>query len=69
MLKANDQILFEYVDNPNGSVHQIAGISNREGNVMAMMPHPERAVDEIQGNTDGYRFLKTIITNYQNQKG
>ena len=43
--------------NPNGSLHDIAGIVNEKGNVLGMMPHPERAVDEILGNTDGLPFF------------
>ena len=43
--------------NPNGSLHDIAGIVNEKGNVLGMMPHPERAVDEVLGNTDGLPFF------------
>ena len=45
-LKAKNQIVFTYRDNPNGSLEDIAGIVNEKGNVLGMMPHPERAVDE-----------------------
>lgn len=41
---------------------QIAGISNRNGNVFGMMPHPERAVDALLGNTDGQAFFKSLLT-------
>ncbi|MGQ0416268.1 phosphoribosylformylglycinamidine synthase subunit PurQ, partial [Bacillus sp. HC-TM] len=46
-LEENNQIAFRYVENPNGSVSDIAGIVNEKGNVLGMMPHPERAVDEL----------------------
>ena len=61
-LEANGQVLFRYVDadgnpspqaNPNGSINNIAGITNRAGNVLGMMPHPERACEDLIGGTDG----------------
>jgi len=52
-LKANDQIVLTYTSNPNGSVADIAGISNLEGNVVGLMPHPERAAHELLGSVDG----------------
>ncbi|MFW5805581.1 MAG: phosphoribosylformylglycinamidine synthase I [Bacteroidales bacterium] len=73
----NKQIIWRYCnergeltqeDNPNGSVMNIAGISNKEGNVFGMMPHPERAADEELGNTDGTMILKSIIYFLENQK-
>lgn len=60
-MKANRQILFTYVDNPNGSTHNIAGICNKQGNVLGMMPHPERACEELLGNVDGRRFFESIL--------
>lgn len=60
-LKANNQIIFRYVDNPNGSVDDIAGISNERGNVVGMMPHPERAVDLLLGSEDGKRMFTSIL--------
>lgn len=72
-LEANDQIVFRYslpsgaVDesaNPNGSVDHIAGVCNRAGNVVALMPHPERAYDGLIGGDDGLKLLKSIL-NYQ----
>ncbi len=60
-LKANDQILFRYVDNPNGSIDDIAGITNEAGNVLGMMPHPERAVREELGSTDGVGLFRSIL--------
>lgn len=60
-LKANNQIIFRYVNNPNGSVEDIAGISNEAGNVVGMMPHPERAVDSLLGSEDGKRMFTSIL--------
>ena len=61
-LKANNQIVFTYTqDNPNGSVENIAGIINERGNVLGMMPHPERAVHELIGGTDGLALFKSIV--------
>ena len=68
-LEANRQILFRYCDengnvsdenNPNGSQLSIAGIVNKNGNVMGMMPHPERACDPTLGRTDGQQIFKSI---------
>ncbi|MBK6537483.1 MAG: phosphoribosylformylglycinamidine synthase subunit PurQ [Ignavibacteria bacterium] len=60
-LIGNNQILFTYTDNPNGSLNNIAGIQNLKRNVLGMMPHPERASDEILGNTDGRRLFESVI--------
>ena len=69
-LNDNGQVMFRYVDNfgnpsnesnPNGSIENIAGISNYEGNVMGMMPHPERASDENLLNTDGLALFQSIL--------
>jgi phosphoribosylformylglycinamidine synthase len=69
-MRRNGQIMFRYSDekgivsqetNPNGSVENIAGVCNERKNVYGMMPHPERAVDEDLGNTDGMMILKSII--------
>jgi len=60
-LIGNNQILFRYTENPNGSVDNIAGIQNVSRNVFGMMPHPERASDDILGNTDGERFFKSVV--------
>jgi phosphoribosylformylglycinamidine synthase subunit PurQ / glutaminase len=59
-LTANNQILFTYSNNPNGSRSSIAGIQNVKRNVMGMMPHPERASDVKLGNTDGLRFIQGL---------
>lgn len=64
-LKANDQIVFTYEgDNINGSVENIAGIINKEGNVLGMMPHPERAVEALLGSEDGKKFFASILNNF-----
>jgi len=60
-LKANDQIAFKYVDNINGSVEHIAGITNKQKNVLGMMPHPERAIEKILGSDDGLKLFQSII--------
>ena len=69
-LEDNAQVVFRYCDesgrvtkesNPNGSVNNIAGIVNEEGNVLGMMPHPERASDILLGLTDGKKIFKSIV--------
>ncbi|MFD1021038.1 phosphoribosylformylglycinamidine synthase subunit PurQ [Thalassobacillus hwangdonensis] len=62
----NDQIVFRYTDNPNGSVGDIAGIINERGNVLGMMPHPERAVESLLGSEDGLRLFQSILTHWRN---
>ena len=70
-LEDQDQILFRYCRdtgienndaNPNGSVNNIAGITNKAKNVFGMMPHPERAADTILGNTDGKNIFESILS-------
>jgi phosphoribosylformylglycinamidine synthase I len=60
-LKENKQIVFTYRNNPNGSVSDIAGIINEQGNVLGMMPHPERAVHPLLGSEDGLRLFTSIL--------
>jgi phosphoribosylformylglycinamidine synthase len=60
-LEAEDRVVFRYLDNPNGSLRDIAGILNRERNVMGMMPHPERASDPLMGSTDGLAVFHSMI--------
>jgi len=69
-LEDNQQILFRYVNfqgeitedsNPNGSLHNIAGISNKQGNVLGMMPHPERAADQRLKAIDGLALFKGLL--------
>ena len=54
-------MVFRYGRNPNGSARDIAGIMNERGNVMGMMPHPERAVDELHGGTDGLAVFESLL--------
>lgn len=65
-LKANNQIAFTYEGtNPNGSLSDIAGITNERGNVLGMMPHPERAVDALLGSADGLKLFKSIVKHWR----
>jgi phosphoribosylformylglycinamidine synthase I len=75
-LRNNDQIVFRYcapdgrIDtaaNPNGSLDAIAGVCNRERNVMGMMPHPERAVEVSLGSTDGLIVLRSLVQSLARQ--
>lgn len=61
-LEDNDQIAFRYAENINGSARHIAGILNAKGNVLGMMPHPERAVDIKHGGTDGLRLFQSLLS-------
>ncbi|MCK4401653.1 phosphoribosylformylglycinamidine synthase subunit PurQ [bacterium] len=60
-LKENNQIVFQYCTNPNGAVDDIAGIINKEGNVLGMMPHPERSSEKELGSQDGLFIFKSIV--------
>ncbi len=60
-LEDNGQVLLRYEPNPNGSVDSIAGVTNLEGNVAGLMPHPEHAVDELLGSTDGRVLLAGLL--------
>ena len=73
-LEANEQVLFRYCDrdgnvsadaNPNGSLRSIAGLTNDHGNVLGMMPHPERCCDPLMGGTDGLRIFRSIVESAQ----
>ncbi|KWX73477.1 phosphoribosylformylglycinamidine synthase subunit PurQ [Paenibacillus jilunlii] len=66
-LKANNQIVFTYSDNPNGSVEHIAGICNVQGNVVGMMPHPERAANSLLGSEDGKRMFTSILKTWRDR--
>lgn len=61
-LQANDRIVLRYVDNPNGSVDDIAGICSAGRNVVGLMPHPERACDALLGSTDGMPLLRSLLS-------
>ena len=74
-LEDNNQIAFKYCSNdgsiineanPNGSVMNIAGIINKQGNVMGMMPHPERSSDSVLGKTDGSLIFRAMVNNILN---
>ena len=60
-LRAEDRIVLRYVDNPNGSVDDIAGICNEGRNVVGLMPHPERAISELLGSADGVPLLRSVL--------
>jgi phosphoribosylformylglycinamidine synthase len=69
-LESENRVVFRYVDaegvetdaaNPNGSVHNIAGIINEAGNVLGVMPHPERSVEELLGSTDGRGLFESLV--------
>ncbi|MBC8043498.1 MAG: phosphoribosylformylglycinamidine synthase subunit PurQ [Rhizobacter sp.] len=71
-LQENNQVVFRYCDhtgdesseaNPNGSLYNIAGIINRRGNVLGLMPHPERACDALLGSTDGQKLFESLVRN------
>jgi phosphoribosylformylglycinamidine synthase subunit PurQ / glutaminase len=73
-LKQANRILFTYCSasgeeddssNPNGSLLNIAGILNKEGNVLGMMPHPERCSEQILGSTDGYKIFAAMLKSFQ----
>ena len=61
-LEAEDRVTFRYVENPNGSLRDIAGILNRERNVMGMMPHPEDATEPLMGSCDGLVVFQSMLT-------
>lgn len=71
MLESTGRVVFRYVDetggataeaNPNGSANNIAGIINERGNVLGMMPHPERSVEELLGGDDGAVIFRSMVT-------
>ena len=60
-VRANGQVLLRYVDNPNGALDDVAGISNEAGNVFGLMPHPERAADDLLGSEDGALIFSSMF--------
>ena len=69
-LKANNQIVFRYYNHdPNGSLEGIAGICNEQGNVLGMMPHPERAVHDLLGSADGRALFTSILKAWRDKQG
>lgn len=66
-LVKNNQIILKYQDNPNGSHDDIAGIVNEQGNVCGMMPHPERALDDILGTDSGVKLFESMVKSWREQ--
>lgn len=66
-IKAKNMDFLKYTDNPNGSVEDIAGLWDRENNVIGMMPHPERAIFAETGNTDGRAFFEAVESLIKNR--
>lgn len=66
-LVERDQIILTYNNNPNGSFKDIAGITNEDGNVCGMMPHPERAMEHILGSEDGIKLFQSMIASWREQ--
>ncbi|RNA66723.1 phosphoribosylformylglycinamidine synthase subunit PurQ [Alteribacter keqinensis] len=64
-LKENNQIAFTYKEDVNGSIDNIAGITNERGNVLGMMPHPERAVDDLLGSSDGLHMFQSLLKQWR----
>jgi len=60
-LESTGRVVLRYVDNPNGSANDIAGVCNEAGNVVGLMPHPERATSELLGSTDGLVLLRALL--------
>jgi phosphoribosylformylglycinamidine synthase I len=61
-LESEDRVAFRYLDNPNGSLRDIAGILNPARNVLGMMPHPERACDPLMGSTEGLGIFESMLS-------
>jgi phosphoribosylformylglycinamidine synthase len=60
-LRSEDRVVVRYVDNPNGSVDDIAGICNAGRNVVGLMPHPERACNDLLGSSDGVVMMSSML--------
>jgi phosphoribosylformylglycinamidine synthase len=60
-LEGEGRVAFRYVDNPNGSARNIAGILNETGKILGLMPHPERVISPLLGGSDGVQFFKGIV--------
>jgi phosphoribosylformylglycinamidine synthase len=60
-LRADDRVVLRYVDNPNGSIDDIAGICSEARNVVGLMPHPERAIDALLGSADGIPLVRSLL--------
>ena len=68
-LEDNHQVAFRYVENPNGSIHDIAGIVNRGRNVLGMMPHPDRSSEQVLGSTDGKQIFESMVNALAGSRG
>ncbi|MEL6313851.1 MAG: phosphoribosylformylglycinamidine synthase subunit PurQ, partial [Pseudomonadota bacterium] len=64
-LESDRRVAFRYVDNPNGSLNDIAGILSENRRVLGMMPHPERMADPVHGNTEGRVLFDSLIGSLQ----
>ena len=64
-LQANNQIVLTYQNNSNGSLSDIAGLVNEKGNVLGMMPQPERATEALFGSSDGLKLFQSIVKNWR----
>jgi phosphoribosylformylglycinamidine synthase len=64
-LEAEDRIAFRYVENPNGSLRDIAGILNAGRNVLGLMPHPERAAEPLMGSSDGLVIFRSLVAAFE----
>jgi len=60
-IEADDRVVLRYLENPNGSANDIAGVCNEDRNVVGIMPHPERASDPALGSEEGIRILRSIL--------
>ena len=60
-LEGEGQVVFRYIENPNGSERDIAGVVNETGNVLGLMPHPERAMESALGSSDGIRLFESML--------
>ncbi|WP_186391957.1 MULTISPECIES: phosphoribosylformylglycinamidine synthase subunit PurQ [unclassified Pannonibacter] len=62
-IEDNGQVVFRYANgcNPNGSINDIAGVMNKAGNVLGMMPHPENLIEDLQGGTDGRKIFESLL--------
>lgn len=67
-LDTEDRVAFRYVENPNGSLRDIAGVLSEGRNVLGMMPHPERACDPLVGSTDGLGILRSMVSAFAIRK-
>jgi len=68
-LEGNGQVAFRYLENPNGSIHDIAGIVNKGRNVLGMMPHPDRSSEQILGSTDGKLIFESMVNALAGSRG